>query len=196
MRHIYFFTLYNMSEQLIQNITLDCLINKELYKRSILSKEMQLSNKKDKKFYRRRVLNLTKQLLLNESLELPTDIYYCFNQYVKSCIQHFKLEDTTEIFQEEYSKNIIEITNNIEESETNTFDQSDTDNLIIKTVNVKAPTLDNFVKKINKKKEKPLIHPQKKEVDLRKPEFKNKGILKKNNVTKIYTAEDGSQNKE
>jgi hypothetical protein len=106
------------------------------------------------------------------------------------------LEDTTEIFQEEYSKNIIEITNNIEESETNTFDQSDTDNLIIKTVNVKAPTLDNFVKKINKKKEKPLIHPQKKEVDLRKPEFKNKGILKKNNVTKIYTAEDGSQNKE
>jgi len=194
MRHIYFFTLYNMSEQLIQNITLDCLINKELYKRSILSKETQLSNKKDKKFYRRRVLNLTKQLLLNESVELPTDIYYCFNQYIKSCIQHFKLEDTTEIFQEEYNESETHV---LEETIfTNTFQQDDANNLIIKTVNVKAPTLDNFVKKINKKKEQPLIHPQKKKVDLRKPEFKNKGIFKKNNVTKIYTVEDGTQNKE
>jgi hypothetical protein len=185
-----------MSEQLIQNITLDYLINKELYKRSILSKETQLSNKKDKKFYRRRVLNLTKQLLLNETPELPTDIYYCFNQYVKSCIQHFKLEDTTEIFQDEYISNTSTKINTPEKETPNTFNSDNADNLIIKTVNIKTPTLDNFVKTIKTKKEQPLILPQKKEIDLRKPEFKIKGISKKNNITKIYTLEDGIQNKE
>jgi len=185
-----------MSEQLIQNITLDCLINKEIYKKAMLSKETQLTNKKDKKFYRRRVLNLTKQLLLNEKPELPDDVYYCFNQYVKACIQHFKLEDTTEICQEEYTPDTNIITNKLEDDEKTSFEQKVTDNLIIKTVNVKTPTLDNFVKKIKTRKEQPLILPKKKEVDLRKPEFKNKGIVKKNNVVKIYTAEDGAQNKE
>lgn len=182
-----------MSDQLVQNITIDCLINKELYNKSMLTKDAQKSNKKDKKFYRRRVLNLTKQLLLNETLELPDDVYYCFNQYTKACIQHFKLEDTTEIFQQEYNAPEADVLE--EDTSTNAFQQDDANNLIIKTVNVKTPTLDNFVKKIKTKKEQPLILPKKKEIDLRKPEFKNKGIVKKNNVVKIYTTEDGTQNK-
>ena len=53
-----------MSENVITQITLDCLINKEVYEKMQHNfKKPRIVNKKEKKFYRKRILNLTRELL-------------------------------------------------------------------------------------------------------------------------------------
>ena len=75
-------------------------------KKKIIHHEKIKPNKKDQKFYRKRILNLTKELLYQEEnidestnqiisdsslvITPSQDVYYTFNQYIKTCIEYFK----------------------------------------------------------------------------------------------------------
>jgi hypothetical protein len=49
-----------MSDTYVNQVTLDCLINKELYNTHLRSKKTQQINKEERKFYKKRIFNLFK----------------------------------------------------------------------------------------------------------------------------------------
>ena len=110
-------TLYDntLPDNKLSDIDLEYLINKELYGKSIDSKMQphnKSNNKKDKKFYKRRIYDLTKQLLSNE--QPPTlfpDVQNTFDNYIKTCISYFKVIDTSDIIQEDYDNLLGPINN-------------------------------------------------------------------------------------
>ena len=66
-----------MSEEFVNKVTLEYLVNKE-YNVTLKSSKTNV-NKKDKKFYRKRIFNLTKELLSNEEpANLLPDVKHAF----------------------------------------------------------------------------------------------------------------------
>ena len=165
-----------MSEEFINKVTLEYLINKEY---NVAIKPDSKIDKKDKKFYRKRVFNLTKQLLSNETPpELFPEVKYAFDNYVNHCISYFKTMDSNDILQEDYKN----ISNDDYASDTNST-QEEADKLMMRSIPLKATTLDSFITRTVKKDT--TIIPQQKEVDLSNPVLKLKGIKKKN-ITNVY----------
>lgn len=191
-----------MTQEYINQITLDCLLNKEQLNNHI-SKELSKSiNKKDKKFYRKRIFDLTKSLLINKDIpsDLFPDVKYSFDNYVKTCIQYFKAIDNNDIIQNEYKdlENVGEILdeyleNEMDVSELNIDSKEKADKLMMRSIELK-PTLNNFVQKIKIKTEE-IILPKQKEINLKDPSLKTKGIKKKN-ITNKYDENNESKKEE
>jgi len=174
-----------MSENIIHQITLDCLINKEVYEKMQHFKKEKNVNKKDKKFYRKRILNLTRELLLKKDdnyNEINPDIKIAFDNYVKTCIHYFKIIDNNDIIQEQYKEYDADFDS---QDDKNTMSEpiydKEKDKLFMRSI--KIPNgLENFVKIITTKKPEEIILPKIKEIDLQEPNLRNKGIQKKENI--------------
>jgi hypothetical protein len=179
-----------MSEAFVNQVTLDCLLNKEMYSSHLRSKKIQEQNKEDRNFYRKRSYNLFKELINNNPPEnLLPDVKYAYDNFIKSTIHYFKTIDSNDIIQSEYI--------NFENSEHNYSDiiidlsanlvtNLEADKLMLRSVKIDVPTLDKYVKRTStKKKPENIILPQQREINLMDTELKNKGI-KKNNITNIY----------
>lgn len=191
-----------MNQEYINQITLDCLLNKGQLNNYINNEISKSINRKDKKFYRKRIFDLTKCLLINKDkpVDLFPDIKYTFDNYVKSCIQYFKAIDNNDIIQDEYKdlENIDEIMNEhleneLDVSEVNIDSKEKADKLMLRSVELK-PTLNNFVQKIKIKSEE-IVLPKQKEINLKDPTLKTKGIKKKN-ITNKYDEIDESKKEE
>lgn len=95
-----------MTSGIVDQITLECLMNKETYNRIMTNKNLVKDKNKDKKFYRKRISNLTNELLLNNSPEnLLPDVTFAFEHYVKTCIHYFKIIDESDIIQQTLQDN-------------------------------------------------------------------------------------------
>ena len=197
-----------MTENIVHQITLECLINKDKYEKQTSKEKSMKINKKDKKFYRRRVLNLTRELLLSkkeggdtsdltnvmETVVTP-DLLNAFDNYVKACIHNFKIIDKNDIIQEDYkdiNMNLLNDLNFLDLSETlenETQNNSNENNkLIMRTIKEKS-NLDNFVKIKYQKPQEDIIIPKIREINLNDPNLRNKGIKKKekeNNINILY----------
>jgi hypothetical protein len=180
-----------MSEAFLNKVTLDCLLNKNMYNKYLLSEEKKITNKKDKKFYKKRIFNLVKEILITkeEPPDLFPDVKYTFDNFVDSCIQYFKSKDNNDIIQSEY-KNIEE--NNIisELLESNVDDcdyiSEEANKLLMRSIKITNPSLDNFVTKKYTKPQSEVILPKQKDINLKDPDLKNKGIRKKKNIINKY----------
>lgn len=169
-----------MSKEYINQITIDYLLNKD----HCLNKITKTINKKDRKFYRKRIFDLTKILLLNK--EKPNDLFpdvkYAFDNYLKACVSYFKIIDNNDIIQEEYKDLEDIMIDNLDENldliDNNINTKEEADKLMLRCINMK-PTLDNFIQKKSIKKEN-IILPLQKEINLDNPDLKTKGIKKKN----------------
>jgi hypothetical protein len=164
-------------------------------------------NKKDQKFYRRRILSLTKELLYPEEVaEKPTttaptatstndpNIVGLFQIYSKACIEYFKTLDKNDIIQEDYSTLTPETA---EMSPEDIKTQAEIDQLFMRSIHVKeATTLDKFVKRSTTAPKEDPILPKQKDINLRDPALKNKGIRKKKNITNKYEEESKTKNTE
>ena len=124
-------------------------------------------------FYRKRIFQLTKDLLRGEKKD--NKIQKAFQNYALTCIDYFKFSDKMEIIQKDYEN----IKNPIEKK-TN-FNLDDTNNLIMKQKKQHVPKItDNIKIKITSTRTiKPPIIPKKRNFDLKNPKFKNKGLKKK-----------------
>jgi hypothetical protein len=176
-----------MSEDIINQITLDCLINKEVFEKMRGTQKQKMVNKKDKKFYRKRLLNLTRELLLKKDdnyNEINPDIKLSFDNYIKTCIQYFKIIDNNDILQEEYqnfnAENSSDLDNKIETVNVNTYD-NEKDRLFMRSIKI-PNALEKIVKVKTTKIQDELILPKIKEIDLREPNLRIKGIQKKENI--------------
>ena len=195
-----------MSTEYVNQVTLECLMNKDTYKKYVATKKKNVVNKKDQKFYRRRILSLTKELLYPEEATTtstatkPTatindpNVVGLFQIYSKACIEYFKTLDKNDIIQEDYSTLTTE-TNEMSVEDIKT--QAEIDQLFMRSIHVKeAPTLDKFVKRsTTAPKEEPIL-PKQKDINLRDPALKNKGIRKKKNITNKYEEESKTKNTE
>jgi hypothetical protein len=182
-----------MSEDLVHQITVDCLINKEVYLKMQKSSLMHSINKKEKKFYRKRVLNLTRELLLKKDTsynEINPDIKNSFDNFVKTCIHYFKTIDRNDIIQEEYNHFDDDPDNNDNEKCSDTTNLNDYNNennnkLFMRSIKIKNG-LENFVTIKSFKKPDEMILPKIKDINLEEPTLRNKGIIKKENITIKY----------
>ena len=178
-----------MSTEYVNQVTLECLMNKDTYKKYVATKKKSVVNKKDQKFYRRRILSLTKELLYPEEtattpLTNDPNIVGLFQIYTRACIEHFKTLDKNDIIQEDYSTLTQETAEmSIEDIKT----QAEIDQQFMRSIHVKeATTLDKFVKRSTTAPKEDPILPKQKDINLRDPALKNKGIRKKKNITNKY----------
>jgi hypothetical protein len=164
-----------MSQSLVNQITLDCLLNKETMGKHIMKQREKQISKDDLKFYRKRIFNLFKDMISNNHEEdMSPDVKYAYDTFIKSSIDYFKTVDNNDLLQEEY-KDICfpdEIT-----SEP-MLDSSEADKLMMRSVKMDMPTLDKYVKRTIHKKETSIILPRSREVDIKNPELKDKGLKK------------------
>ena len=180
------------SDEFLNQATLDYLINMKQYKNHFINfTENTINkkiNKKDKKFYRRRILSLTKDLLYKEESEIivSPDIKFAFDNLVKTCIHYFKILDRNDIIQEDYNGLNEEINEDKEMSESEQFLKEENEKLLMRSVKMSSNSLDNFIKIKMTKQIEELIIPQQKQINLKDPILKNKGVNKKKNIINNY----------
>ena len=132
-----------MNEEYINKITLEYLLNPNML---VKNNQTKLDNnlEKDIKFYRKRINQLTKDMIKGN---FPNnDLKMIFENYTYELIYYFKQQDTKDIYQEEY----LDLSLNKPNNNTTTNNEIESiNNLLITNKNDSVPTLEKFVKKIN-----------------------------------------------
>jgi hypothetical protein len=178
-----------MSQSYINQVTIDCLLNKSVVNKYVKNKE----NKEEIKFYKKRIYNLFKEIITgNSPIDLLPDVKYAYSNFLTESIRYFKTVDNNDIIQSEYKDMEFppEIRCDVNDVSGNVVDA---DKLLMRSIKIDVPTLDKYVTRISTKKKEKIILPKQKDINLNDPELKNKG-LKKNNITNIY--EDKNTKKE
>jgi hypothetical protein len=159
------------------NIDLEFLGNIRVINNSKDDIERDKLNKKEIKFYRRRILETTKQLLRNN--ETNSDIKAIFTDFALKCIQHYKQKDTLTFFDDHTSIKIA----STHAKAMKKLNRQDIDNMTqnmfqnIKTVN----TIEDLIP-VTKIAKKHIIFPVKKNINLKDPKFKKKQDEPNNNI--------------
>lgn len=180
--------LIDESETTINQITLDCLLNRTQYEKYLSKQLLNKINEKDRTFYRKRALNLTKELLKgNEDTFVSPDVKYAFECYIKTCIRYFRVLDKSDLIQEEYKSLNLTTTQSSEEEIKQSLDGLD--EVLMRKINFKHNgTLDNFVEIKSLIQEDVVLPPppQQRKINLKDPVLRNKGIRKKKNIENKY----------
>ena len=192
-----------MSQAFVDQVTLDCLLNKSMFNAHIKNKKAHSINKEDRKFYKKRIYNLFKEILINkaEPEDLLPDVKYAYDNFLNASINYFKTIDNNDLLQEEY-KTLDD--NNVALENINAIPElgddvgvEEADKLLMRSIKITTPSLDKYVKRKSTKPQEMMIMPKQKEVNLMDPELKVKGlqnnsnnnnnnIQKKENITNKY----------
>jgi hypothetical protein len=182
-----------MSNSYINQITLDCLLNKETMSKHVMKQREKQINKEELNFYRKRIYNLFKEIISNKQpSDMPPDVKYAYDTFIKASIHYFKVADNNDLLQEEYKDvefPLHECSEEYAEHAINIVANNEADKLLMRSVKMDLPTLDKYVKRTSVKKNNNVILPKSREVNIMVPEFKNKG-LKKNNINNLYEDND------
>ena len=93
-------------------LTMDTMMNMEAYTKYLKRKQLtsgikDQSDAVERKFYRRRILDLTKEMFRGshraESGINSTGVESAFETYIRACIMHFKFIDLADVLQTEYA---------------------------------------------------------------------------------------------
>lgn len=165
----------------INQVTLKYMVNNEHFSKYLKNNHLHTDTqfKKDKKFYRHRIISLTKDLFKNNHED--NSVNNTFHSYIISCITFFKFKDRSEFIQKEYNdlqldkdKNYDDDNNDNDSDELIILNTLENDKQFIKeNTEKKILTLDNFVIKKNENKPN-IILPQAKEINLKDPIYKYK----------------------
>jgi len=179
----------------INEKTLKFLMNPKIKTNSTESSKKTIKPA-DRKFYKKRILYLTNELLLNKKnpqiLEHGEKVIEIFQQYLATCIGYFKHLDMYDICQEEYK----DFEQNENEQNEYSEDWREKDKAIILSLNhtnTQKKIMKQFLSISKKKGEEKEIEeeskkeeiiskiyiPQKKKIKLKTEELKTKGIIKK-----------------
>lgn len=186
-----------MSNSYINQITIDCLLNREAMGEHVMKQREKLINKEELNFYRKRIYNLFKELISNKPPEdMPPDVKYAYDTFIKASIHYFKVVDNNDLLQEDYKDVDIplqECSEDVEETAIDIVANNEANKFLMRSVKMDPPTLDKYVKRTLIKKQDSIILPKSREVDIMNPELKNKG-LKKNNINDLYEDNNSKQN--
>jgi hypothetical protein len=159
------------NEEYINKITLEYLLNPNML---IKNNQSLLDTKLDKdiKFYRKRICQLTKDMIKGNYPN--NDLQIIFQKYASELIYYFKQQDTKDIYQQEYLDLSL---NNIKDTNAELeHDIESINNMLINSTNDSVPNLENFVKKISVNTSENHIIPQKKNINIKDPKLRVKGV--------------------
>lgn len=164
-----------LSEEDINRITLQYFTNPSYYGDVQPDNAVvEAARRKDVKFYRRRIVAMTKELFRNgtscKSLQLA------FDSYVNSAVAHLKMLDTKDILQKEYQGLEISQPSAISPQEAS-LRLEEANSRIMKTQQI-GGTLDSFVTS-TKTIESEEVPPKLKTINLHDPQLKTKGVKRK-----------------
>jgi hypothetical protein len=92
-----------MSQSYVNQLTINCLVNKEMINKHVDKKKLSKEEKEEIKFYRKRTYNLFKELINGTPPQnLLPDVKYAYDNFVKASIHYFKTADNNDIIQAEY----------------------------------------------------------------------------------------------
>ena len=128
-------------------------------------------NKDDLKFYRKRILQETKNYLRNGKLEPSID--KAFENYADKLIEYYKFIDKKEMIQKEY-KNIKE-EKKVKVTELDILEEN---KKMMKGVEPPVKTIKDFVNVVAEKSKKKRIIPKLRKYNLKKDELRIKGLKK------------------
>ena len=128
-------------------------------------------SKEDLKFYRKRILQQTKNYLREGRLENSID--RAFDNYVDKLIEYYKFIDKKEIIQKEYEDMIDSPKNKVKD-----IDILEENKKMMREVEAPVKTIKDFVNVIAEKPKKKRIIPKIKEFNLKKDELRIKGLKK------------------
>jgi|MEHZ01.4.fsa_nt_MEHZ011314470.1_2 hypothetical protein len=130
-------------------------------------------NPDDKKFYRKRVLAMGKEIYSDKHYN---DILNkAFDNFISLAINHCQMIDKRDMLQEDYPAVIAKETNH---TDVNNFDMDSMNNNVMRHNKPKDKTLDGFVTVTSTTTENKFIPIQRK-VNLKQDKFKTKGIKPK-----------------
>ena len=135
-------------------------------------KQESFLNEEDVKFYRKRILQTTKDYLRGS--RLTEEINNVFEEYANMLIQHYKFIDKKEMIQEDY-KNLPKK----KEKKPKNFKLKKENELMMKKTEIEKKTIKDFIPIVVKeRKKKKMIIPKKKDFDLKNPKNRKKGLKK------------------
>ena len=150
-----------MNNSYIDQITLDCLINKEIIGKHIIKQREKQINKDEFNFYRKRILNLFKTIIscklpidLSPEIDLSPDVKYAYDNFIKSTINYFKITDNNDLLQEEYKDINNSLDNNFNNDLSSNLLNNDTDLLLTRSIKIDVYNLDKYVKRTSTKKKR------------------------------------------
>lgn len=89
-------------------LTMETMMNVDAYskyinRRSQAAELRNFSDKSERKFYRRRIIDTTKEMLRDSKYVNDGTVTNAFNAYINACIMHFKFIDLADTIQQDYS---------------------------------------------------------------------------------------------
>ena len=160
------------SQAFVDQVTLDYLLNKEMYNTHVNNKKAAQINKEERKLYKKRVYNLFKEIINgSEPEDLLPDVKYAYNNFFNSCIHYLKAKDKNDLVQGEYKDFIFteenEIVQDVSLNEINQQENSlEADKMMMRIIKMPpTPTiLDKYVKRKSIKKEELVILPKQEKI--------------------------------
>lgn len=165
-----------MEKSLTSDIDLLYFSNKQLSQKYNKTQKVENKNivvsEEDREFYKKRVYQMTKELLRGKKINSIID--ESFNEFLNVSIKHLKFVDKKDIIQNDY-KDIKEKERKLDKN----FELMDKNRLMMKDKKNKKKTIKEFVNIVNKKKQPKVFLPEKKVINLKSTELKEKGIKSK-----------------
>jgi broad specificity polyphosphatase/5'/3'-nucleotidase SurE len=169
--------------------TIEYFMNKKNYDKfkNLKIPEVKKQQIREKKFYKKRINNLTRQFMKFQENNYPDFLVKSFENYISSSIEYFKMVDHSDSLQNEYiGLYSLEKSEKSENSEEVFLEEEE--NIIItpyqeevKSLFMNKPTtntlLDTFITIKKEEKLTPMNIPQQKEINLLDPKFMVKGII-------------------
>lgn len=149
--------------------------------------------KSNKRFYKRRIFQLTKDLLNGKKIN--DDVDNCFIAYINTCVTYLQFLDKRDILQEEFDnppdKNIPISNNDYNSKQTQSLNSMKEINNANELLIVEPTTelTSNYVKIKKSATKSNLILPVKKDINLKDEKLRKKGINKlhlKKNINNVY----------
>ncbi len=132
----------------------------------------KLIDEDDIKFYRKRILQTTKDYLRGNKVNKPIDS--AFEEYANQLINHYKFIDKKEMIQKEY-KNLPKK----EKKKMTNFKLLEKNKLMMKSKKKIKQTLEDFIPIVVKERKiKKLVMPKQINYDLKNPKNRKKGLEK------------------
>lgn len=109
-----------VTNEYLDKLTLELFMNKNNYKKYVSQYNPELNNKLREHYdsirkYKTRILNLTRELLDDNSLQITTDVNETFNDFVRCLISHFKMKEIEN--QESFEKDPDILFGNVDNNE-------------------------------------------------------------------------------
>ena len=153
-------------------IDLQYLTNPDQLTKLKQKKEFQQIPRDDLDFYKKRIFQLTKDMLRGEKIN--TKVNKSFVNYAQICIDHFKFMDKMELIQNDY-KDIKPSVN-----KKNTFNMKTSNNVMLRKKKPYRPRITDNIKIKSTRINTPPIIPKNRNFNLKDPRFREKGVKKKN----------------